>query len=376
VTRRFKFINLILIIAVAAFGFEGCSSFEYLNNIFTGTGAVQEETEVTQTTETTLPTPTPSPTPTPLPSPTPTPTPEHIVVDFLGDLTLADDVSWSGSAGSFDAVVNGDYTYCFQNCAEYLSEDDLTLANFEGVLTESTSHQTKEFVFGNTPESVQLLLNGSIEAVNLANNHSRDYWDQGLLDTEETLDEAGIVWSNQSTVGIYEVRGIKIGMFGLDVVSYGSNMSTAAPLIDELKAQGCQIIIASCHWGIERYYEPTADQVYLGHQLIDYGVDIVVGSHPHRLQPIELYNGKYILYSLSNFCFGGNTGLSDPDSCIVRCEFIMDSTNSYVEDYKLSVVPYSQTTSSGNDYCPIAYEWGTADYYRVMNKLSWSQEDE
>ncbi|MBQ1815153.1 MAG: hypothetical protein II125_01765 [Ruminococcus sp.] len=96
----------------------------------------------------------------------------------------------------------------------------------------------------------------------------------------------------------------------------------------------------------------------------------------HSFALIELYNGKYILYSLSNFCFGGNTGLSDPDTCIVRCEFVMDETNSYVEDYNLTIVPYSQTSFSSNDYCPRPYEWESDDYYRVMDRLNWNQEDE
>ena len=338
---------------------------------------VQETAVPTEISETTIPTSTPTPTPVPTNTPTPTPAPEHIVVSFLGDLTLADALAWSGAPGSFDAVVDGDWTYCFQNCADYLATDDLTYANFEGTYGDETApHMTKEFVFANVPESVQMLINGSIEAVNLSNNHSYDYWEDGLVTTQQTLEEAGIYWSNQHQVAIYEVRGIKIGMFGIDMIGNGDTAATAYPLIDELRDAGCQIIIASCHWGIERYYEPTNDQVYVGHALIDYGVDIVVGAHPHRLEPIELYNGKYILYSLSNFCFGGNTGLSDPDTCIVRCEFVMDETNSYVEDYNLTIVPYSQTSFTSNDYCPRPYEWESDDYYRVMDRLNWNQEDE
>ena len=190
------------------------------------------------------------------------------------------------------------------------------------------------------------------------------------------MDAIGVVWSNQHSVAIYEVRGVKIGMFGIDYVS-GDSTSMAYPLIDQLREEGCNIIIASCHWGVERDYSPRDSQVVAGHDLIDYGVDIVVGTHPHRLQPIEEYNGKYILYSISNFCFGGNTGLSDPDSCIVQCEFVMNEDNTSVADYDLNIIPFCQTsTRPGNDYCPIPYEWGTDDYYRVMERLNWSQEDE
>lgn len=333
--------------------------------------AQEQETVITST-----PTPISTPTPTPIPTPTPVPSPESILVSFIGDCTLAEALAWNGSSDGFDAVIDGDYEYCFSNSAEVLNSDDLTLANFEGVLTESTSHKTKEFVFGSPPEYVQMLTNGGIEAVNLANNHSGDYFEQGLTDTQTILDEAGIIYSNQHHVGIAEIRGVRIGMCGIDMVD-GDSAATAYPLIDSLREQGCNIIIVSCHWGIERDYSPRDSQVSTAHALIDYGADIIVGTHPHRLQPIERYNGKYILYSLSNFCFGGNTGLSDPDSAIIQCEFIMDETNTNCVDYVLNVIPYSQTsTRPGNDYCPTPYEWGSDDYYRVLDRLEWAQEDE
>lgn len=318
----------------------------------------------------------PTSTPTPSPTPSPTPLPEHINCSFIGDCTLAEALAWNGDKYGFDAVVNGDYEYCFKNAAPYLSQDDMTLANFEGTLTDSTSHLTKEFVFGSPAEYATMLNYASIECVNLSNNHSYDYLQEGLDDTRENLEAYGVLWSDKTHYAIYEVRGIKIGMCGVDNVS-GDSISEIYPLIDQMRnEEGCNIIIVSCHWGIERYYEPTTDQVSTAHSLIDYGVDLVVGTHPHRLQPIEEYNGKYILYSLSNFCFGGNTGLSDPDSCIVQVEFVMDSTNTYVEEYNINVIPFSQTSFTSNDYCPKPYEWASDDYYRVLKKLNWIKEDE
>lgn len=369
-----KFVNnliILLMVLVALFSMASCST-QFIDDLFL---SPSETTAESTTVETILPTPTPEPTLTP--TPTPTPAPEHIVVSFIGDCTLADALAWSGASGSFDAVVGDDYEYCFQNAVDFLSNDDMTLANFEGTYgDEQAPHQNKEFVFAADPASVAILQNASIECVNLSNNHSYDYWQEGLELTQQTLDDAGILWSNSSSTAIYEVRGIKIGMFGIDMIANGDTASTAYPLIDELREAGCQIIIASCHWGIERYYDPTPEQTTTAHDLIDHGVDIVVGHHPHRLEPIEIYNGKYIMYSLSNFCFGGNTGLSDPDTCIVRCEFVMDATNSYVEDYNLTVIPFSQTSFTANDYCPRLYEWGSDDYFRVMDRLNWNGEDE
>ena len=350
--------------------FGGCSVVRD-NNATETTLETLVTIESIDETEDTVPTETPTPTFTP----TPTPEPQRILCSFIGDCTLAEALAWNGSSAGFDAVVNGDYEYCFQNAVEYLSQDDLTLANFEGTLTDATNHLVKEFVFGSPAEYAEMLVNGSIEAVNLSNNHSYDYLQEGLDDTRENLEDYGILWSDKTQYAVSEIRGIKIGMCGVDLVS-GDSVSEIYPLIDSMKEEGCNIIIVSCHWGTERMYSPESSQVSAAQALIDYGVDIVVGTHPHRLQPIELYNGKYILYSLSNFCFGGNTGLSDPDSCIVQCEFVMDETNSYVEEYKLNVIPFSQTSFTSNDYCPRPYEWGSDDYYRVMDKLGWTQEDE
>ena len=132
-------------------------------------------------------------------------------------------------------------------------------------------------------------------------------------------------------------------------------------------------MIISVHAGVERMYLPEAVQVKMARAIIDYGADIYVGHHPHRLQPIELYNGKYILYSLSNFTFGGQPNLTDPDTAIVQCTFSFEENKE--TGYKLTVLPFSMTTTfPGNDYCPIPYKKGSEDYQNVMDKLKWSDE--
>ncbi|MBP5654522.1 MAG: CapA family protein [Clostridiales bacterium] len=297
----------------------------------------------------------------------------EVTVSFIGDLTLTQDINVRNSA-CFDSVVGNDLDYCFKNCKAVFEKDDMTLANLENAVTTRQSHASKQFVFGMKPANLEMLKRASIECVNIANNHTKDYLLEGLEDTRKNLDEYGIVWSDQNSVSTYEVNGILIGMFGL------SNSGTASQgygLIDQLKQKGCDIIIASCHWGIEAKYEASGDQKALGRALIDHGADIVIGHHPHRLQPIEYYNGHYIVYSLSNFCFGGNNKLSDPDSVIIQCKFIMDEKGDNCVDYRLKVIPYAQTsTRPGNDFCPKPYDWGSEDYYRCLKRLEWSTEDE
>lgn len=316
--------------------------------------------------------PTATPTPTQTPTPTPTPTAKEIVVSFLGDCTLGQNKDVGNAEYSFSNVIGTDYAYPFKNAFDVLSTDDLTLANLEGPLTDSTGFREKEIVFKGSPEYVEILSLGSVEAVNLANNHSYDYWDAGLTDTKEALESEGIVWSDSTTYAIYEVDGVKIGMAGF---SFPWQLQPIYDAIDSLRADGCEIVIISVHTGVERMYEPESVAVNMAHDIIDYGADIYVGHHPHRLQPIEYYNGKYILYSLSNFVFGGQPWLTDPDTAIVQCTFTVDFGE--LIDCRLNVIPYQMTTEfPGNDYCPTPYMPGTEDYYEVLEKLRWSESPE
>ena len=337
---------------------------------------VQQSAPTTIMLETVSTEPTATPTPTPSPTPMPTLPPEKrtVTVTFTGDCTLTQDYR-SGNK-LFDSTVDGDMEYCFQNCAEMFKKDDLTLINLENPVTTVTGHKDNQYIFRMDPDNLEMLTLAGIEAVNIANNHTMDFWENGLQETRDNLDEYGIIWSDSHYGATFTTEnGIVIGMVGLD---NDTNASDVSGIISELRDEGAAIVIASCHFGAEGVYEPTDRQRKIAHSLIDdYGVDIVVGTHPHRLQPIEKYNDHYIFYSLSNFCFGGNYSLSDPDSVIIQCDFLMDADGSSCVDYRLRVYPYSQTsTRPGNDFCPKPYEWESEDYFRVMKRLEWAQGDE
>ena len=375
-----KMIAVSVMAALSVFVFS-CSSREDGDGP-AGTEGTAQNTAVEQSAPTTImletvstePTFTPTPTSTPTPMPTLAPEERSVIVTFTGDCTLTQDYR-SGNR-LFDSTVDGDMEYCFQNCADMFKKDDLTLINLENPVTDLTGHKDNQYIFRMKPENLEMLNLAGIEAVNIANNHTMDFWENGLQDTRDNLDEYGIIWSDSHYGSTFTTdNGIVIGMVGLD---NDTNASDVAGIIDDLRDDGAAIIIASCHFGAEGVYEPTDRQKRIAKALIDdYGVDIVVGTHPHRLQPIEKYNGHYIFYSLSNFCFGGNYSLSDPDSVIIQCEFIMDSSGTECVDYRLKVYPYSQTsTRPGNDFCPKPYEWESEDYFRVMKRLEWAQGDE
>lgn len=281
------------------------------------------------------------------------PTVQTVTITAAGDCTFATDVNADPDRGfnAYAASLDGDYSYFLKNVKPVFEEDDITIVNFEGTLSDRGERADKTFAFRGKPEYVKVLTTSSVEAANLANNHSADYGEESLSDTIKYLNEAGIINCIGTNAPVQEVNGIKVGFVGIDAL----NDSEAAKIdkaIGSVKSLGAQLIIVSIHWGIEKDNEPTREQIELAHKAIDLGADVVLGTHPHVLQGIEKYNGKYIVYSLGNFCFGGNDNPSDKDTMIYRQVFTFVDGTLQLDD-KYVIIP---ATVSGhdeyNDYQP------------------------
>ena len=290
------------------------------------------------------------------------------VLTAVGDCTLATDIN-ADPNGSFKSVaesLNGDYSYFFKNVSPIFSEDDLTIVNFEGTLSNQGTRQDKQFAFRGKPEYVQILTSSSVEAANLANNHSADYGDVSLSDTIKYLNEAGISNFIGTNTAIRDVNGISVGLVGIDALDE-TEAAKLENVIGSVKSLGAQLVIVSIHWGEEKATAPNDTQIELAHKAIDAGADLVLGTHPHVLQGIEKYNGKYIAYSLGNFCFGGNNNPADKDTVIYRQTFtFVDGVMQ--EDDNMTLIP---ATISGhdeyNDYQPAIAEGDRKT--QIENKL-------
>ena len=294
----------------------------------------------------------------------------QITISAAGDCTFATDVNYAGGP-TFVAKYNEvqDPSYFLAGVQSVFANDDLTIVNFEGTLTNLDTRQDKEFAFRGDPEYVQILTSGSVEAVNLANNHSRDYGMQSLEDTKQYLNEAGVTHFGYEETAIYECKGVKIGLIGIYVLPDGlGRMQQLKDHIQKVKSEGAVITIVNFHWGIEREYYPNDVQKQLAHAAIDNGADLVIGEHPHVIQGIETYNGKKIVYSMGNFCFGGNKNPSDKDSMIFQQTFtIRDGKILSYDDF--NVIPCSiSSVTNVNDYQPTILEGAEAE--RVLNKIN------
>lgn len=284
----------------------------------------------------------------------PEPVVQTITITATGDCTLGK-TQEQGYEGSFwEYYDNYGPDYFFSGVKNYFENDDLTLINLECVLTESNDRVEKTYNLKGKPEYTAIMTGSSVEACSLGNNHSRDYGEQSLIDTQNALDRAGIIYGYNDHIGTYTTAdGQVIGVLSANLLSYSEDyVNYLTNGIAQLKAQNADLIITCCHWGIEREYYPNDYQQTVAHSLIDAGADLVVGNHPHVLQGIELYNGKVICYSLGNFSFGANRNPSDKDTMMFRQTF------TYVDgelqtDVEAQIVPCRLSSVTGhNDFQP------------------------
>ena len=297
---------------------------------------------------------------------TPIVTKTDITLSFVGDLTLG---NYAGQSyeGSFDQEYekqgrNPDYF--LKNVKSVFENDDLTIGNLEGPLTDEENHVIKSFPFKGKKEYAKILTNSSIEAVTVANNHSMDRYQKGMDDTKETLDQNGIGYFGYDKSYTKEIKGIRFGFLGYAFPNQLTDSMKDA--IQSLKKKA-DVVIVYYHWGIERNYNPTQGQRDIAHATIDAGADMVVGSHPHVLEGIETYKGAPIVYSLSNFCFGGNKNPSDKDSMIYQETFHFE--NKKISGTEHKIIPCMISSSrSRNDYQPMIASGNDAD--RILKKVN------
>lgn len=295
-----------------------------------------------------------------------------ITISAAGDCTLGTDEGFDygrSFKGKYDAVQNP--AYFFQNVQPVFAQDDLTIVNMEGTLTEETAREPKQFAFKGDAAYAKILSSGAVEAANLANNHSFDYGKKSYEDTIAALEAEGISSFGYERTAVMDIKGVKVGVAG--VYELAKRIDCKQDLLDNiasLKEQGAQLIIVSFHWGQEKENIPNNVQVELAHTAIDNGADLVLGHHPHVLQGIEEYKGKNIVYSLGNFCFGGNSAPRDMDTMIFQQTFTLKD-GEVQQDNVTNILPckISSAYAEGyNNYQPVLAEGEQKE--KIFQRLS------
>ena len=287
-----------------------------------------------------------------------TPEPEDGIVSIkltaVGDCTFGGDVR-RGYNKPFDKLgEEKGIDYFFDKVRTVFQNDDLTIVNLEGPLTTAKKGKSSTYVFKADPKYIGILSGSSVELANLANNHAYDYYDEGADETKALLTDAGIQYSGFEDVAYFEVNGVRIASVGYSQWRYDTSDMVKA--IEEARPN-CDILIFSVHWGVEGRETHSKAQQKQAHALIDAGADIVIGTHSHTYGGVELYNGKYIIYSLGNFCFAGNPDPYKRETYIFQEVLNFDTATGEVSDGGISIIPAKISGAEDtNDYQPYMLE--------------------
>lgn len=280
-----------------------------------------------------------------------------ITISAGGDLTFGDDVRKGKKI--FEEELkrhHGDLSFVAQNVRDILQKDDLSIVNFETNLTTAPVYKkNNDYVFSAPLSYVEILHHFGIEAVSYENNHAMDHGTAGIEETQKTLTEAGITWSTEAHPAVYETKGVRIGILAYQTFNYHyRELRDIIPQDIASMRQRSDIIIVSVHWGREKDYVPNEVQTEIGRLAVDAGADLVMGHHSHRINPIEEYNGKYIAYSLGNFCFSGNSNPSDMSSFILQVRFSVKDGQILQQSFRIIPMRISSKKSE-NDFIPTPY---------------------
>ncbi len=296
----------------------------------------------------------------------------QVLLSAVGDCTIGTDSKFN-YATSLPAMVtnsNKDFSYYFKNVYNIFSQDDVTIANLETTFTDSNDKEEKQFNFKSTSDFAKTLTLGSIEGVNISNNHIYDYKEKGFQDTKLALAKEKINYFGEDSKWITKIKEQSFGFLGYRAWSPDQKfLSKLKKDILELKKTNCVVVI-NFHWGNESQYYPIEAQTNLAHFAIDNGADIILGHHPHVIQGIEQYKNRIIAYSLGNFCFGGNSNPRDKDTFIFQSN--LKFTNDKLTSIGIRVIPCSiSSVEYKNDYCPTPLTGvAKANLLTNLNKLS------
>ena len=206
---------------------------------------------------------------------------------------------------------------------------------------------------GAAPEFAEIFKLGHVDVVNTANNHMFDFGAKGYEDTLDSLAAQGIGSFGDKNTYTVTVKGVKIGFVGYTYPILEPKLELYRQQIETLRADGCTFIIASAHWGKEESLNINQQQRQGAPALIDMGADMVYGHGSHTVQPIQIYKGKVIFYSLSNFVFGANAAPKDDDTLIAQVVYDIaeDGACALAE---LVAIPYKMHNSK--DFRPYPIE--------------------
>lgn len=278
----------------------------------------------------------------------------EIKLSFAGDTMLANSKDIT-TPGSFNDYVNkNEATYFFEKVSKTFKEDDFTILNLENVLTdqqlpEINKNTDPAYWYKSKTSNINILSSSSVEGVSVSNNHTSDYGTVGKQDTINAIVNADMQYGDYNKIMYFKKNNYTISIicYGLWIESQSNEIIN---LIKEAETKSDYQIVFF-HGGTERIHQPEDWKIRATRKLIDNGADLVIGSHPHVIQPREIYNNKEIVYSLGNFCYGGNRN-PENRTIIYQINLTIDNITNKLLKEESNIIPCYVYTGNTNNYQP------------------------
>lgn len=238
------------------------------------------------------------------------------------------------------------FQWPYQKVADILKNSDITFINLETPLIKDCPLINEGFKFCGSDKNIEGLTYSGINVASLANNHAGNYGLEAINYTASLLRNNDILVTGQNGPVYKDVRGLMFAFLGYNDIGYKQEGIAWA---DEIKisseiaeaSEKADIVVVTFHWGIEYQSQPNNRQRFLGHLAIDSGADLVIGNHPHWIQPVEIYKEKFITYAHGNFVFDQEWSPETKQGVVGRYTFY-DNQLVDVEFLPIKIINYGQ----------------------------------
>lgn len=247
---------------------------------------------------------------------------------------------------NYQTVTRNDFSWPYRNVVSELKKGDIVFSNLESPLVKNCQKTMEGMVFCGDTKNVEGLVYAGIGIVSLANNHAGNYGTEGINQTRELLLQNNIMVTGLGKPAILMVKGKRIAFLGFNDIGVSTAGIVAAKpenIQEEVQFAKSQvdIVIVTFHWGTEYQALPDLRQRELGQTAIDAGADLVIGNHPHWIQPVEFYHNKLITYAHGNLVFDQEWSLKTKQGVIGKYQFY-DNQLINIEYIPIQIEQYGQ----------------------------------
>ena len=295
--------------------------------------------------------------------------PESVVITFGGDCVLGGRESYYKREDTLIHRLDTEEGFNpFSGLAGIFEKDDMTVINLECVLQDDANNEdtSKAWRFRGLTDYAGILPGGSVEMVNIANNHTIDYGETGYQSTLRALDGYALTVGN-GLIQVVEMKGHLFGFGGCRETTYLRDPSVIEKDIGKMKDLGAEVIIYQCHWGKEYDVHRSALQTAMARACVRAGANLVIGHHPHVVQGMDLIEGVPVVYSLGNLVFGGTISLTTFDALVVQAAFQFTEDKLQESIRLIPVTTSSSAAENRNDYCPVPAS--AENRNRILNQI-------